>query len=223
DPYNAGWYSESDDKFEMIKEKRIRNKEEIPKVNVEPENLVLDLIKNIYREILSRKELKRNKRPTYKLYQKSTKISHNNGTTRMGNLGQYYQDSSKVEKSKVIKEKDELRELLDAYYDLNDAVFGFNEEQENELEVLLKEVSTECKINVRNNKDKGVKVRMELDPFEEKKEEKAETVPTKYNLDNKAKTEGDRETFEERSVKEWCKDRYRRPLDGDDLDYVCNL
>ncbi|CAG8708621.1 25713_t:CDS:2 [Gigaspora margarita] len=107
-------------------------------------------------------------------------------------------------------------ELLDAYYNLNktveepfdDTVFGFNEEQENKLEVLLKEVSTKCdalvqkltpkkkepieepggKINIRNNKDERVKVGMELDPSEEKKEEKAETIPTKHNLDNKAQT-----------------------------------
>ncbi|CAG8770272.1 889_t:CDS:2, partial [Gigaspora margarita] len=208
----------------------------------------------------------------------------------MGNLGQYYQDSPEVGKSKVIKEKDELGELLegleyncksgetnfdsskgpelddeeivsaskpkkscykhregevkvndksdkkvplewnirltvtevlDAYYDLDEtveepfdnAVFGFNEEQKNELEVLLKEVSTECdalvqkltpkkkepikepggKINVRNNKDEGVKVEMEL---------------------------GDRKIFEERSVKEWCEDRYGGPLDGDALGHA---
>ncbi|KAF0457807.1 hypothetical protein F8M41_001149 [Gigaspora margarita] len=143
-----------------------------------------------------------------------------------------------------------VTEVLDAYYDLdetveehfNDAVFGFNEEQENGLEVLLKEVSAECdalvqkltpkkkesiqepggEINVRNNKDEGVKVGMELDSSEKKKKEKTETVPTKHILDNKAQTEGDRETFEERSVEEWREDRYERPLDGDALGHACN-
>ncbi|CAG8821635.1 41549_t:CDS:2, partial [Gigaspora margarita] len=281
-----------------LSQKITRDKEEIPEVNAKPENLVLDLIKNVYREILSREGLERNERPTYELYQKSAEISHDDEATGMSDLGQYYRDSPEVEKSKVIKEKNELgklwnlaktdsvyceihvendkigdgrkketiyfdrlegleynckgggtdfnsskgpelddeeivsaskpekscyehregrvkvndksdkkvpleqgirltvTEVLDAYYDLDetveepfdDAVFSFNKGQENELEVLLKEVSTEYDALV-----------------------------------NKAQTKSDQETFKERSVEEWREDRYGRPLDGDALGHAYNL
>ncbi|CAG8781976.1 6972_t:CDS:2, partial [Gigaspora margarita] len=102
---------EQDEELQEIINKRFCDEEEIPKVNTEPENLILNLIKNIYREILSRKELERNKRPIYKLYQKSTEISHNDRATKIGDLGQYYWDSPEVGKSEIIKEKDELEEF----------------------------------------------------------------------------------------------------------------
>ncbi|KAF0498501.1 hypothetical protein F8M41_020541 [Gigaspora margarita] len=82
-----------------LSQKITRDKEEISEMNTEPENLVLDLIKNVYREILSREELERKERPTYELYQKSTEISNDDGATGMGDLGQYYQDSPEGEKS----------------------------------------------------------------------------------------------------------------------------
>ncbi|KAF0559040.1 hypothetical protein F8M41_007014 [Gigaspora margarita] len=51
-----------------------------------------------------------------------------------------------------------VTEVPDAYYDINetvgkpfnDIIFGFNKKQENELEVLLKEVFTECNILYKN-------------------------------------------------------------------------
>ncbi|CAG8838732.1 9760_t:CDS:1, partial [Gigaspora margarita] len=161
--------------------------------------------------------------------------------------------NQKKDKNMTLKRdiKPTVTEVLDAYYDLNepveepfdDAEFGSNEEQENGLKVLLKEVATECnalirklaprekepiqepvgEINVRNNKNNGVKVEMELDPSEEKKEENVETVSTKPEkyLDNKARTESDRKTVKEGSVKE--RRGSKRPLDGDALGHACNL
>ncbi|CAG8843890.1 7957_t:CDS:2, partial [Gigaspora margarita] len=47
---------------------------ETPKANAKLENLALDLIKTIYREIISRKKLERYKSPIFKIYQKSTEM-----------------------------------------------------------------------------------------------------------------------------------------------------
>ncbi|CAG8853652.1 24850_t:CDS:1, partial [Gigaspora margarita] len=46
----------------------------------------------------------------FELYQKSTEISYDYRATRMDVFGQYYQNSPKKEKNKVIKENDELEE-----------------------------------------------------------------------------------------------------------------
>ncbi|CAG8846997.1 809_t:CDS:2, partial [Gigaspora margarita] len=98
DPHDSSWHCESGNKLEGIvsereseefnqERKKIQNypqriqeeeviypevdlsdKEKTPKVNAEPKNLVLNLIKNFCREVLVKAELEKRKDPTFGFY-----------------------------------------------------------------------------------------------------------------------------------------------------------
>ncbi|CAG8817958.1 29779_t:CDS:2, partial [Gigaspora margarita] len=203
----------------------VKTKEETTGMNaaLELEGLVLNEIKGFDSEILVKEGLEKDKNPMFESTE-DLERSHGYEMDELDSLELYFQDRTEVGKDNFIREKDKtyrLESITETDHASCEVLEEFNQKKKKKMETVPTEpkemADGEALEFLSGIIEKGSCPISRQDYTLKTREEEA-----KY-FDLLAQTEGDRETFEERSVEEWHEDRYGRPLDGDALGHACDL